>query len=306
MLEQCGAELSFNTNPPLSQEEILLFVGWMLDKNLSGQTISSYLAALRQLYLTKGIDPSAIRTGIVDQIIKGRNRQMLTENSVGSQQTRLPVTPEVLKLMKHDLKTSDFNSGSKLLIWAVASLAFSGAMRINELLAGNQSKFNPLDTLLSEDICVNQFKVNGTPVKFIQLKLKQDKTNSSTAPRILDIFEAPGPICPVRAWEKYSKCIRSSDKKLPAFRKQNGGAFTARELNRYLHDFTKRNFPNTKGKFTCHSFRIGLASTLANRGIEDEEIQLAGRWSSRAFESYLRLPRVQRAATAQKIAELMK
>jgi hypothetical protein len=58
------------------------------------------------------------------------------------------------------------------------------------------------------------------------------------------------------------------------------------------------------GKFTTHSFRIGLASELARLGCTDEEIKEAGRWSSRAFESYIKLKRTKRGNAAQIIKKL--
>ncbi len=59
-----------------------------------------------------------------------------------------------------------------------------------------------------------------------------------------------------------------------------------------------------QGRVKTHSFRIGLASELGSAGYEDEEVQAAGRWSSRVFEGYMRTPRTKRASIAKKIAEL--
>ncbi len=53
--------------------------------------------------------------------------------------------------------------------------------------------------------------------------------------------------------------------------------------------------------FCTHSFRIGTASMLGTLGYGDEDIQAVGRWSSRAFEEYLRLPRTKRMLIAKKI-----
>ena len=53
-----------------------------------------------------------------------------------------------------------------------------------------------------------------------------------------------------------------------------------------------------------HSFRAGMASLLGTLGYTDEDIQAVGRWSSRAFLAYLKLPRTQRLTMAKKIGEL--
>lgn len=304
MLHNCSKDLNANLEAPLSHNQLLMFIGWLLDKQVGADTINTYLAGLRQLYLSKGLNPASIRSELVTQIIKGRRHQTLSVDSIGSQKQRLPATPAILKLLKLDLLKSSENPNTKLLIWAVCTLAYNGAFRIGELLAKKQTRFNPLDTLLEDDIKIIETSVNNKKVKLIQVCLKQEKTNSSKSATIIDVFEAPGPICPVRALRKWLNCSPHTNKKLPAFRKPDGRAYTGRELNEYLSGFSQRTFPNSPGKISAHSFRVGLASTLGSLGYDDSEIQLAGRWSSRAFESYLKLPRTKRIRIAREIGNL--
>ncbi|KAG1955732.1 putative nuclease HARBI1 [Pimephales promelas] len=42
-------------------------------------------------------------------------------------------------------------------------------------------------------------------------------------------------------------------------------------------------------QFSSHSFRIGAATTAAQRGLPDHQIKMLGRWSSQAFETYITL-----------------
>ena len=44
------------------------------------------------------------------------------------------------------------------------------------------------------------------------------------------------------------------------------------------------------GKFSGHSFRIGAATTAAQRGVPDHLIKTMGRWSSDAYLFYVRTP----------------
>ena len=60
----------------------------------------------------------------------------------------------------------------------------------------------------------------------------------------------------------------------------------------------------SKKKISTHSFRGGMATLLGQLGFADEEIQAMGRWSSRAFEAYLKLPRTKRACMAKKMANI--
>ena len=106
---------------------------------------------------------------------------------------------------------------------------------------------------------------------------------------------------------KYRKCslnLTFSDQK-PAFRTEDGKAYTGKLFNEDLKallgsviDYT------TMGKISSHSFRIGIATMLGKLGFLDQDIMAIGRWSSSAFELYIRSPRAVRANTAKRMAKV--
>ena len=55
----------------------------------------------------------------------------------------------------------------------------------------------------------------------------------------------------------------------------------------------------TTGNFSSHSFRIGAATVVARNGVPDHLIQVLGRWSSNAYQLYLRKPAEALASLSQ-------
>ena len=62
---------------------------------------------------------------------------------------------------------------------------------------------------------------------------------------------------------------------------------------------------STMGKVSSHLFRIGITTMLGKLGFSDKEIMVMGRWSSSAFELYIRSPRSVRTDTAKRMTWAM-
>lgn len=45
-----------------------------------------------------------------------------------------------------------------------------------------------------------------------------------------------------------------------------------------------------QGNFSSHSFRVGAATVAARNGVPDHLIQALGRWTSNAYQAYIRTP----------------
>ena len=113
------------------------------------------------------------------------------------------------------------------------------------------------------------------------------------------------PLCPVRALEKWlseSKPIKINS---PFFCDETGRPLTGAKFNRVLKLHFSKYINYKVGKITYHSFRAGKASLLRTLGYSDEDIQAVGRWSSRAFMDYIKLPRTHRLAMAKQIGNLV-
>lgn len=295
MLQKCQEEKEKIFLWPISENDIITFIYWLLTKrNLSSSTIENYLAGVRQIHITKGFPVPSFRTDLVKAILKGKQNSEKIEN-LTPRQIRLPATINIMKLLKEEIRCWNKDSELKLLVWTACTVMFHGVLRGGEILSRTESSFDPNHTLLSRDVKIN----NTEHGNIIEIVLKSPKESGNKT--IVDIFESGGPLCPVKAMQKWQK-VSKPDATLPLFRDKNGTPLTATKLNLYLKELLGKHL--NSGSITTHSFRIGIASILGTKGFSDSEIKLAGRWSSRAFQAYLRLPRTQRAAIAMKIGNL--
>ncbi len=302
MLERCEEETKVEMNLPLDQRKTLQYIDWLTNRGVKHGTICSYLAGIRQLHLTKGYTNTIIRTELVNLVLAGKKNKDMLESRESNVKGRLPVTVNVMKLIKAELRNAEMITEEKLLVWAVSCIAFNWAFSIHELLCREEGKFDNKTTLLERDIKLIVDKESEKQLLLIWLKWpKEDKLGKGVE---VEVFETGSEICPVKAIKKWWSCTKSREKNQPAFRTPDGLGLTGRKLNRILSDLLGKHFDYKTGTIMSHSFRSGVTSTLGQAGFSDEDLKQVGRWSSRAFESYLKLPRTKRREMASAIGNL--
>lgn len=305
LLTQCQTETKSPMTLPMNDDKVLIFVAWLLSRGLQSRTISTYLSGLRQVHLAKGILIPVLRPEQVKQILTGASNLDRIKARLSLKPTRLPVTATMMKLLKSCIKESQDSKERKRLLWAVATVLFNGAFRVHELLARTERQFDPCFTLLNKDLIIKTIKINNVPAKVIQILIKSPKTDRIGVDSIIDVYESKGPLCPVKALEKWKAVSNQRNCNLPAFCDNDGKPLTGTKFNNYLKSYLGKYINYKKGKITSHSFRAGMASLLGTLGYSDEDIQAVGRWSSRAFMDYLKLPRTRRLAMAKQIGNLV-
>lgn len=301
MLLQCLRDNKRSLSLPVSRDDTLLFIDWLVRvRGVKGTTINSYLSGIRQLHIIRGMEPPVIRDGFVNLVIKGKMNRDAAEKRASNGRGRLPVTLNVMLLLKNLIRKWEKPVMVKLLVWAVCTLAFAGSFRIHELLCKEQGQFDPNHTLLTEDVTEKRDSKGQT---VLNIKLKCPKESRTAAPTIVDVFETEGSVCPVKAWTRWRE--RTTTKiGSPLFRLECGLPITGKWLNGVLKSLLEPYVDYSKGKITTHSFRAGIPTMLAAAGHDDEEIKKVGRWSSNAMESYLKLERTKRVSMAKKIREM--
>jgi hypothetical protein len=305
MLAKCAKETGKKLEPPLSQSDLLEYIGWLMgERKVKASTINSYLSGIRQLHILKGMEPPNIRTGIVRLLLQGKRNMDNIADRKEEKVKRLPITMNVMRLLKEEVRRWNVALDQKLLIWAIAAIAFHGAFRIHELLCRIESEYDPDFTLLTEDMKVKS--VGGAePGKVLEIKLKCPKESKAGKAIMIDLYETQGTLCPVKAYERW-KMKSTSQKGMPAFRDRSGVPVTGARMNNWLTQLLGKHVDYKTGRFTGHSFRIGLATTLGTLGFSTDDIKEAGRWSSNAYEVYMKLPRRRRQTVARLISGLDK
>lgn len=288
---------------PISNTALLGFVHWLAyKKGLKSGTISSYLAGIKKLYAVRGIPEPSLRSDLVQMVLHGRRKIEAADRlrGTGITQQRQPVTPDILLLLKNRLIQWQASTWDKVTAWTVATLLFHGAFRGEELLSKSTEQFDPAFTLLRQDmkLMVDKDKVGQDT---IQVRLKAPKEDKDTKALIVDIYQSDTDICPVRAFTKWRKMTLTENPEQPAFRLENGTPLTVRKFNEILKDRLTGYIDDQR--ILAHSFRSGAASMMGCLGYSDKDVKAVGRWSSRAFETYIKLPRTKRIAVAKKISK---
>ena len=300
MLAKCEKDTHSDLSIPLDQKKTLIFIDWMVRcRNLKGSTINSYLAGIRQLHLIQGLE-APDRSGLVKLVLKGISNKDGIQKRSTQKTGRLPMTISMMLVLKKLINSSKRNIQDKRLLWAVSTIAFAGAFRIGELLSKCESTFDPNFTLLTKDVTWSTDSSNKT---ILHICLKCPKEAKTAAPTIVDVYQNDGPLCPIKAFMTWHK-LKKPEQDMPIFREKRGTPLTGAKMNRIIKQLLDPYTNKDKGFFGTHSFRIRLASMLGNNGFTDEEIMVAGRWSSRAFEAYMKLKRRKRALMGRQISNL--
>jgi hypothetical protein len=301
MLLKCEKDTRNRMELPLKERDILIFIDYLARfRNLRGNTINCYLSGLRQLHVIAGLNPPVIRSGLVKLVLKGLTNRDNIASKTAHLSGRLPMTTNVMLLLKKLIQRLDLSAVDKALVWAVAAVAFAGAFRISEILCRTESTFDPDFDLLSNDVSFSTDKLGKVTAHFTLKCPKESKDSKVTT---VDLFQNDGPLCPIAAIKLWTNGTIQKNN-LPFFRFQDGTPLTGAKMNLLLDKTLGLYTDKSIGKFTTHSFRIGLASELGRLGYSDEQIKAAGRWSSRVFEAYIRLKRAKRSVVAKEISKM--
>ena len=220
-------------------------------------------------------------------------RAVRRDGPLRRRQTRLPITPELLRQI-HRVWSQEPCDFDRTMLWAAFCLGFFGFMRSGEFTCPSLEAFSP-DMLSPTDIAVD----SHTAPSHLTVHLKRSKNDPFGAGTTLHLGTTGDILCPVAAILGYLALRPPAPGPLFVF--GDGSPLSRPRLVQSLREVLRRAGVDVSG-FSGHSFRIGAATTAARAGLSDSLIQTLGRWRSSAFMLYIRTPSQQLTAVSATLA----
>ena len=280
---------------PLNQSTINGFIIWCFNDNqISANTTKTYLCHINSIQKLLGFKKFNLKKFNIKTLIKGFKNG---ENLYGkSKLPRETINFETLKEIKGKIFNQSNSKIQKKCLWGACSTAFFGCFRMGELLPRFSNKTEKKFDLLWKDINLSK--------KHASIVLKTQK-NRVLNKQTLHLFKFKDKYtCPINALRKLKKQAKkdgtfSKSKPVFAFNEQTN--LTQRIVNKFL----KVSFP--KNKFSGHSFRAGVPSSLADfpNIANDWHVMGWGRWRSSIFLKYQKRTKEQSKWVFKKIEKCL-
>jgi hypothetical protein len=267
---------------PIEENSLELFTTWCLvNKKLKPASVLGYVSSLIVMNKLKGHKNLQCISFNVKMMIRGAEN-LKFYSKIGCE-TRVVMTIDLLRLLGLEISNSGWSTDSQQVFWSASCLAFFGSFRLGEILSPSENNFNPVDTLLWNDI---EFSKNSA---LVHIKVPK---NRNAKGEYVDIFrfEKYG-CCPLAALEKLKSIRNSSAENEPVFKFSSGKLLTQSSMNTCLKVLLKPHLGGEAGFVSGHSFRAAIPSALACHPniARCEDIKQWGRWSSDSYLLYTRL-----------------
>lgn len=256
---------------PADEQTLMRFATMLADK-LTHSSIKLYLSAVRSLHIDHGLADPLTNCLQLQRLLRGIKRVQGSPTP-----KRLPITIDVLVVIKRSL---DLSSPDHIMLWAACCLGFFGFLRAGEFTSN--SPFDPNVHLGVSDVQADTLQ---DPTCF-QIHIKCSKTDPFRVGCYIYIGRGSNVVCPVVALGNFLAVRGPSPGPLFCF--ADGRPLTRQLLSSSVQSLLhSAGYP---GHYSGHSFRIGAATTAAARGVPDHLIKTLGRWSSDAYQRYIRTP----------------
>ena len=253
-------------------------MAFLFQEKLSGTTVKNYLAAVRYTQISLGLgDPEMSKMPQLEYVVKGLKR-----SSAGPKRTRLPITPEILRRLK-GVWLAWPNQRDASMLWAAVTMCFCGFLRSGEVVVPSQTGYDPASHLSFGDIRADSI----TNPQCIEIRIKASKMDPFRMGVSVYLGRTDNDLCPVAASLDYM--VRRGTTAGPFFTFSDGSYLTRERFVQAVRSALDR-IGLISSNYAGHSFRIGAATTAAQRGVQDVLIKTLGRWESSAYTLYVKTP----------------
>ena len=256
---------------PTSEQTLLRFCCQLADR-LHHSSIKIYLSAIRSLHIDQGFPDPLVNCLQLQRLLRGIKR-----HQGSSLPQRQPVTADLMRIIQ---RTLDAHSSEHIMLWGACCLGFFGFLRAGEFTVN--CVFDPSIHLTVQDL---QVDAEVHPFS-LRVRIKSYKTDPFRQGCFIFLGRGQAPLCPISAILTYLHQRGPSSG--PLFIDTHGQPLTRSRLSSFIQSVLQG--AGIPGHFSGHSFRIGAATTAAQCGIPDHLIKTMGRWSSDAYQLYVRTP----------------
>jgi hypothetical protein len=235
------------------------------------------------------MDPSACSNFLAKTMLKGAKN--IASYKATTKKPKFIMTLSCLKILGHEIASTDWTAIRKAVCWTACTLAFFGSFRIAEIVCPTDSTYSA-DTLVWSDVIFND-KLSVT------VTIRHPKSNKTGGERV-DIFSFTGHnCCPVKALDNLRK-IRKAAQHEPVFAFSEKEYLSKKHFNNLVAELLGKHIPDCR--ILGHSFRAGIPSALSAVPdlVTPEEIQAWGRWASDSYKAYTRLSHLGRKQIFEK------
>ena len=276
---------------PASEDQLLAYIAHLNRRKLRHSTVSVYLSAVRSLHVSEGYPDPLKDSHRLHQALKA----IALEQS--AQRRKQPITFKILSELQTYTNIENYDS---YMMWAAINLGYFGALRASEYCI-TQLKF---DCKMNLCICDVKFEKesNVSPGNMsVFLKCSKNDQYSNGIKLVIgcsgtDVCAS----CTVKNYLKRRSLLFGDQPHAPLFIFGNGDPLTRTLLNKHIK-LIMSLLGTDCTQYSGHSLRAGAATDAARNGLSDWEIKVLGRWSSDAYQRYIRLPVEFKAVLARRM-----
>ena len=249
-VKNCELELNESLSFPWDDRKTLLFIGWLVKRDVKTTTIRSYLSGVQKSHVACGFKGLDQDSPLIKEVLLGHKNKHAQGRVNDIRAKRLPATINVLRFLKTKIRTSNLSSHEKITLWAACTICFYGALRSSEALSKYENFFDPTVTLCKKDVIL----CKDDDVESLHLTIKHSKTNKSGIDETVIIYANNSDLCPVKAAKKLLILNRDVPLSYPFFSLESGKPLSQRKFNSVLGDLTKDQIRG--GTISSHRFEL--------------------------------------------------